>query len=36
MIDCEKDMAHGVDSHMIAGGHNVSLADPIEVDHQIL
>lgn len=36
MIDCEKDMARGVDSHMIAGGHNVSLADPIGVDHQIL
>jgi hypothetical protein len=34
MIDYEKDMARAADSHMMAGGHNVNLSDPIELDHQ--
>ena len=36
MVDYEKDMAHGVDNHMMAGVHNVNLADPIGGEHQIL
>lgn len=36
MIDYEKGMARGADSHMMVVGHNVNLADPIGVDHQIL
>lgn len=34
MIDYEKDMVRAADSHMMAGGHNVNLSDPIELDHQ--
>jgi hypothetical protein len=36
MIDYERDMASDADSNMMVGGHNVNLADPIVVDHQIL
>lgn len=35
MVDYEKDMAHDADNHMLSGGHNVNLSDPIGVDRLI-